>query len=636
MGAVLQQAGLVSQEQIQQALMEQRNGKNLRIGEILAAQGKINPKTADFFADRWSIIVQENGEEKKRQPLGQYLKQAALLDEKQIQTILNDQQQSTLGFGEMAIAKGWLKPQTVNFFLRYLVPELQCKKLSSDSQDSLKYSQKVHSDFLKIKLKLLNLETDGVNVYSEAALERILMWTGGQSLLTQKLFQSLSQQEYIGVLGQEAKKIDYLVKSKFLSQGQDQDQDLTNHFEGIRERLLHNQYCKSIDLLGLYQRILSETVYIDEDNKQQELLKMGLVVRQQDKLVVANLIYQSVFNTNWAIKESIKLEQQGTRPITSAITVVPETPLAVTSPIPRGNSFLKPRNILLFLAIIALLSVFLNNIAKRMAIKSAFGKGNALLQQQSFKLAVDQYTTLLNIDSNYFPAWTNRGYALAGLQKYEAMRESCSTATIIEPKAVYGWNCIGEALNNLKREKGAIAAFDRAIALDKTDAIFLINKSESLKALGQDEKSLAVIQEAINILEKKEAIKGKKAVNGEFAVALTFLGNGYRKKQQYEKAVNTYNRALEYSLNYFPAQIGKAIVLDKVRRYSEAKQEFTTILANTQLPEEQKSQAWFYFGETLCDSQQNLAGIRALEKAIKTKPDYKAAKIAKQRCSKKI
>ncbi|MGL6344944.1 MAG: tetratricopeptide repeat protein, partial [Waterburya sp.] len=598
LGAVLQQAGLVSVAQVKQALEQQnQTGSNLRIGEILAAQGRIKSQTADFFAEHWSTLATKQ----PQQPIGQYFKQAALLDEQQIQIILQEQKQTQLRFGEVAIAKGWLQQQTVDFFLRYFAPHSTLtsnsvqKSLQKNSQESQDYSQQIHESFVKIKLKLLNLEAQGD--YSEQTLTRVLWWTGGQSFLTQTLFQLLKENQDTLIANKEAERIDYLVQTQLLNDWE--NQKLSNHLKNLEARLLNNQQFPPNRLLRLYQQVLSQKVTIDDSPEQQELLKLGLVVKQEDKLAVANRIYHTVFNPSWLKKALIQPVTQKT----TAITIVPQESTDIVPLSQPRFSLLRPRNILLVLALIGLLSVLFNNIAKRIAVRTAFEQGNQLLKQQSFTQALEQYNRLLDIDSNYFQAWTNRGYALAGLQQYEEMRQSCTTATIIEPTAVYAWNCQGEALHNLNREAEAIVAFDRAIALDKTDPIFLINKSESLKSLGRNEESLSLIKRAIELLEQQKAIADQASVSSELAVALTFLGNGYRNKKQYETAINIYNRALEYSPDYFAAQIGKSIALSQIQRYQEAKNELERILDNADLTTAKEAQTWFYLGKTLCASQ---------------------------------
>ena len=780
LGTILQQAGLVTTKQVEQASKQQKRNHDRKIGQILADRGHINSQTADFFAERWFKLLQE----KPQQPIGQYLKQAGLLNESQIQTILKQQRQTKQKFGEMAIAKGWIERKTINFFLRYLRPKAAKQKVFGDrlktasridatnfsysniddsieasspaSAELSEYGRKVHEGFLNIKRKLLNI--DNLENYSEETLKRVLLWTGGQSFLTRKLFQILADNERDLSPEQEIAQIDNLVQTKLLDDWQ--NNQLSSHLKSIEYRLLNNQHCHSVGLLRLYQRVLTKTVFLDHSEAQQELLNMGLAVKQGDTLVVANRIYQSVFDLDWvngvlSQLHSVKLPNKSfekksdathslrskqARPAhaePSSASYMRTSPLFAQSParqddgtdsavrrkarlekvthracprvernphrdlgtarqsvaevssveersqdsrngvhkgrrkrsghptmfpavarqprpttpdkfgvssrqdrtFPQGNAhqdsdrFAKFKNIALILISLGLLSIIINSVARQRAVKVAFQKGNQLLQQKSFSEAIARYDRLLEIDSNYFQAWTNRGYALAGLKQYEAMHESCAAATIIEPTAVYAWNCQGEALHNLQRSSEAIIAFDRAIALDRTNSIFLINKSESLKDLGRYEESLEVIETAVGILEQIEAISGTENVSGEFAVALAFLGNAYRREERYQDALNAYNRSLNYSDNYFPAQIGKGITLSRAELYREARAEFESILDNESLSEAQQAQTWFYLGKTFCKSRQNALGIAAFERSLELQPSYIIAEEAMKQCS---
>ncbi len=124
LGEVLQQANLVSSHQIEAALVEQSQEQGRKIGEILAERGWIKQETADFFAQKWMTLITENSQEPK-QPLGYYLKEAALLDEAQIRMIVAEQGKGKLWvrLGALAVLKGWLNQSTIDFFLESLYPE---------------------------------------------------------------------------------------------------------------------------------------------------------------------------------------------------------------------------------------------------------------------------------------------------------------------------------------------------------------------------------------------------------------------------------------------------------------------------------------------------------------------------------
>ena len=120
-GEILIEADLVSIPQVNVALKEQMDHHTpyMRLGEILAMRGWIKQETADFFAVDWFNLIQQNS----RQPLGWYLQQSKLLEEKDINRILEEQKTIEIRFGTLAVLLGYLKKTTLDFFLMYLFPQ---------------------------------------------------------------------------------------------------------------------------------------------------------------------------------------------------------------------------------------------------------------------------------------------------------------------------------------------------------------------------------------------------------------------------------------------------------------------------------------------------------------------------------
>jgi hypothetical protein len=116
LGEILKEAGLVYASQVELALRDQDYYPELCLGEIMALRGWIKKRTADFFADEWFAAIGQT----IHHPLGYYLKQAGLLNDKQIYYILAKQKQVGLRFGSIAVLKGWLQQTTLDFFLNYL------------------------------------------------------------------------------------------------------------------------------------------------------------------------------------------------------------------------------------------------------------------------------------------------------------------------------------------------------------------------------------------------------------------------------------------------------------------------------------------------------------------------------------
>ncbi len=148
----------------------------------------------------------------------------------------------------------------------------------------------------------------------QKVLQEILAWTGGQPFLTQKVCQLVL--EYGPFIGRnsEALQVKKLVKHRIIKNWEEEDEP--QHLTAIRDRIFHS-HCDLTRLLTLYQQVLqppqptkpgeSQGVPADCSPEKIELQLSGLVVKYHGKLIVANLIYQSVFNRFWVEKELGKL-----------------------------------------------------------------------------------------------------------------------------------------------------------------------------------------------------------------------------------------------------------------------------------------------------------------------------------------
>ncbi len=157
LGVVLQEAGLVDASQIEIALTVQKQLNILRLGEILASQGYLKQETADFFVRQWPTIL----EQKNIKPLGQYFKEASLLDESQIQELLEKQRhsQTWIRFGALAVWSGYIKQSTLDFFIKNLTHSDKPKSLKLSHRKQLGFSPARKNEVkttLKIKPDNLN------------------------------------------------------------------------------------------------------------------------------------------------------------------------------------------------------------------------------------------------------------------------------------------------------------------------------------------------------------------------------------------------------------------------------------------------------------------------------------------------
>jgi hypothetical protein len=167
LGAILEEAALVSHAQIEVALRDQMYYSDLKLGEILALRGWIKQETADFFV----VYLPTLRKKVEKKPIGHYLQEAALLSEDQIKSILDEQKHTLVRFGALAVLKGYLKQGTVDFFVRYLYPEHQRSSLFMEKRTTPLASQKkiVQKTFTQHQLTAIQKHT-----YTEDDLEYLL------------------------------------------------------------------------------------------------------------------------------------------------------------------------------------------------------------------------------------------------------------------------------------------------------------------------------------------------------------------------------------------------------------------------------------------------------------------------------
>ena len=237
-------------------------------------------------------------------------------------------------------------------------------------------------------------------IITKTVLDRVLFWTQGQSCLTQTLFKLVADNSDKIIAGKEVEQVDYLIRTKVLKNWR--NQSTGQYLQTLEQRLLDNQQVEPTRLLRLYRLMLTTKVFIDDSQEQQELIKTGLVVRQQDRLAIANRIYKSVFDFTWVEKKLAEVKNNEKLQL-AVIPLKTSTKVPIVEKEEKKRFLLK--NLLLLLALLALILVFFNNVSKSLKVRTAFKQGNRFLKQKSFAKAIAEYNSLLNIDSNYFQAW---------------------------------------------------------------------------------------------------------------------------------------------------------------------------------------------------------------------------------------
>jgi len=87
-------------------------------------------------SDRYQVQVNEGPRKPKR--LGGYLLEAGLLTTDQVDVALSDQQATGMRFGDVLVARGWVKEQTVEWMMqRIITPEREAYAQWEEKQKTL-------------------------------------------------------------------------------------------------------------------------------------------------------------------------------------------------------------------------------------------------------------------------------------------------------------------------------------------------------------------------------------------------------------------------------------------------------------------------------------------------------------------
>jgi AAA-like domain len=183
--------------------------------------------------------------------------------------------------------------------------------ISNGKPTSFNFGKAIELDGFSLNdaMPLIHGFEDKVN-YPEKLLEEILMWTGGQPFLTQKLCQIISSVDrsflnnFSGCLISDLVK--NLVQKHIIENWETQDEPV--HLRTIRDRVLKNERQKNIELLQLYQQVLDRPIIFNGSPTQIDLLLSGLVKKKDGWIKVFNPIYQAIFDRNWLEEQLLNFQ----------------------------------------------------------------------------------------------------------------------------------------------------------------------------------------------------------------------------------------------------------------------------------------------------------------------------------------
>ncbi|WP_299489053.1 tetratricopeptide repeat protein [Acaryochloris sp. IP29b_bin.137] len=127
-------------------------------------------------------------------------------------------------------------------------------------------------------------------------------------------------------------------------------------------------------------------------------------------------------------------------------------------------------------------------------------RGYALFNLERYEEAIESWDNTLKIVEDFHLAWTNRGIALRYSGQYEEAISSFDKALALKPKDDSVWNSRGIALRYLGRYEEAIENFDEALKINPDRKFGKLNRAEMVFALNPNDKAYEVLEDALNQL----------------------------------------------------------------------------------------------------------------------------------------
>ncbi|MGB3511156.1 MAG: CHASE2 domain-containing protein [Microcoleaceae cyanobacterium] len=155
--------------------------------------------------------------------------------------------------------------------------------------------------------KILTQGLDGIVEEPEVVLQKVFDWSGGQPFLTQKICQII-----VDYTDNSEPDVDKLVEEHILTYWEDKDNP--THLKYMHDYLV-NHGKLAPQLLKLYKKILLQGEVKANNSRIQMALRLsGVVIKKQDKLVIFNKIYQTIFNLDWIEEKLAYLESNLEQP----------------------------------------------------------------------------------------------------------------------------------------------------------------------------------------------------------------------------------------------------------------------------------------------------------------------------------
>jgi len=191
-----------------------------------------------------------------------------------------------------------------------------------------------------------------------------------------------------------------------------------------------------------------------------------------------------------------------------------------------------------------------------------------MFAQRNFPKALEYCYQSLEIDPEFAPAYNHLGIIYMETKRFSKSEEAFKTALKLSPNYPEVYNNLGVLMNRQDRYQEAITYFDKALKNDGyiTPENALTNMGYSYYRLGNIAKAKSYHQKALNIVP-------------EFCLANKNMGDTYAKEKKFQRAVDSYSKALATCPLYEESHYKLGLALMKMGQKNVAKNQFEKLIS---------------------------------------------------------
>lgn len=274
-----------------------------------------------------------------------------------------------------------------------------------------------------------------------------------------------------------------------------------------------------------------------------------------------------------------------------------------------------------------------------------FNLGNIYEESGDHALAIQNYDSVISLDSSYLPAYINRGVALYRIENIKGAINDFKNVLDQDPLNPQALTNIGVCYLEDEKFETAIDYFDIALEEDPENIHALCGKGLALFQMDQYDESIICFDAALSIKgdfyianfykghilngldlrkEAENAIMEALETREDYPLAWFELGEIHKSMRRIKEAISAYDKAIEYHNDVFEKahfEKGK-ILLYEIRDYKGAIMSFRTICEKNPYI----SQVWYEMAVALSNIPGNdERSISALGNSIHLDPDNSSA-----------